>query len=100
MIAPLDRSTSAEKDGQGLAAIDAGALYLTPEQVGGLVQVHPKTLTRWAKADPTFPVLRIAGTTRYPRERLLRWLRDREQGQRTRSPLHPAHKPASAKAIA
>jgi hypothetical protein len=55
--------------------------YLTPEQAGELLQIHPRTLRRWSAADPTLPVLHIAQTTRYPRERLLRWLRDREQGR-------------------
>ena len=30
--------------------------------------------------DPTFPMLKIGGTVRFPRERVLRWLREREQG--------------------
>lgn len=55
--------------------------YLTSEQAAALLQVHPKTLTRWAARDATLPVLRIAGTVRYPKERLCRWLRDREQGR-------------------
>lgn len=56
--------------------------YLTPAQVAEMLQVSEKTLQRWAKADPTFPLLKLGGTVRYPRERLIRWLRDREQGRR------------------
>jgi hypothetical protein len=59
----------------------ASTEYLTPGQAATMLQVCEKTLGRWAKADPTLPVLKILGTTRYPRERLLRWLRDREQGR-------------------
>lgn len=79
---------------------DGTPYYLTSEEVAALLRVSEKTLSRWAAKDPSFPVLKIAGTVRYPRERLLRWLASREQGQRTRSPLHPARKPASAQAIA
>lgn len=89
-----------EKDGQALAAVDAGTLYLTPAQAAGLLQVCEKTLSRWSSRDASLPVLKIAGTTRYPRERLLRWLHAREQGQRTRSPLHSSRNGASAKATA
>ena len=74
--------------------------YLTPEQAAAMLQVCEKTLTRWAKLDPTFPVLKIGGTTRYPRERLLRWLREREQGQPSRNQMRPARNVASVKATA
>ena len=57
------------------------AEYLTASQVAELLQVSEKSVYRWAKEEPTFPVLRIAGTVRFPRERLLRWFRQREQGQ-------------------
>ncbi len=57
------------------------AEYLTPEQVAAMLQVSPKSIYRWAKIDPTLPMLKLGGTVRFPRERLLRWLRDREQGR-------------------
>jgi excisionase family DNA binding protein len=60
--------------------MDAPA-YLTVEQVAELLAVSAKSVRRWAAADATMPVLRIAGSVRFPRERLERWLRDREQGR-------------------
>lgn len=60
---------------------DAGPAYLTAAQVGRLLQVSEKSVYRWVKADPTLPALRIGGTVRFPRERLERWLREREQGR-------------------
>jgi hypothetical protein len=74
--------------------------YLRPEQAAEILQVCEKTLTRWAKADASFPVLRIAGTTRYPRARLMAWLRQREQGagrQRSERRMLPLRNGASAK---
>lgn len=93
-------TTSAEKDAHAFAAVDAGTLYLTPDEAAAILRVCPKTLTRWSSRDASLPVLKIAGTTRYPRERLMRWLHAREQGQRTRSPLHSSRNGASAKAPA
>ena len=60
------------------ASAEAG--YLTPAQVAELLQVSEKSVYRWAKADASMPMLRIGGTVRFPRERLERWLRNREQG--------------------
>ncbi len=54
--------------------------YLTPEQVHAMLQLSTKTIYRLASADPSMPVLRIGGSVRFPRERLLRWLQAREQG--------------------
>src|SRR5438128_2020732 len=54
--------------------------YLTADQVGELLQLSAKTVYRLVKADPTMPALKIGGTVRFPRERLERWLRSREQG--------------------
>jgi len=56
--------------------------YLTPAQVAALLQISVKTVYRWSSTDSTMPVLRVGSTVRFPRERLLRWLRDREQGGR------------------
>jgi excisionase family DNA binding protein len=57
-----------------------GQAYLTAAQVGDLLQLSAKSVYRLAKADPTMPMLKLGGTVRFPRERLERWLRDREQG--------------------
>src|SRR5262245_37689159 len=54
--------------------------YLTAEQVDNLLQVSVKSFSRWAMIDPSMPVLRVGRTVRFHRERLLRWLRQREQG--------------------
>jgi excisionase family DNA binding protein len=56
------------------------APYLTVQDVAAMLQVSTKTVNRWARADATMPVLRIGGAVRFHRERLERWLRDREQG--------------------
>ncbi len=58
-------------------------LYLTAAQVAELLQVSSKTVYRLVKADASLPTLEIGGVVRFPCERLLRWLRDREQGQRS-----------------
>jgi excisionase family DNA binding protein len=64
----------------------AHAAYLTAEQVGTLLQLSAKSIYRLAKDDPTMPMLKLGGAVRFPRERLERWLRDREQGRaQTRS---------------
>jgi excisionase family DNA binding protein len=76
--------------------------YLTPDQVAELLQVTRKTVLRWLAEDPTMPALTFGRpgkgrkvTVRFPADRLLRWLRDRESGQRvTPYPLRSALKPA------
>jgi excisionase family DNA binding protein len=60
--------------------------YLTPDEVADVLRLSTKSIYRLAKDNPDMPVLKIGGTVRFPRERLERWLRDREQGRpRTRS---------------
>ena len=61
--------------------------YLTPEQVAAMLQVSVRSVYRVAASDPTMPVLKLRGALRFPRERLERWLRDREQGQAKSRPL-------------
>lgn len=68
--------------------------YLLPEEVAAILRLSTKSVYRIASADPTMPALRLNGRTiRFPRERLERWLRDREQGQgrphRTRDLVPP-----------
>ncbi len=71
-------------------ATDA-AEYLTARQFAALIQVSQKSVFRWATEDPSMPALRIGRTLRFPRARLLAWLRSREQGpgrpRRSRTPL-------------
>ncbi len=57
-----------------------GPVYFTVEDVAEMLRVSTKTVTRWAAADPTLPVLRIGNVTRFPAARLDRWLRNRESG--------------------
>jgi excisionase family DNA binding protein len=56
-------------------------LYLTAEDVGALLKLSPKSIYRLAKDDPTLPMLKLGGAVRFPKDRLLKWLRDREQGR-------------------
>jgi len=64
------------------------AEYLTADEVAVILQLSPKTIYRLAKTDPTFPMLKLGGAVRFPRDRLLRWLWDREQGRpRIRKPM-------------
>ena len=55
--------------------------YLTPAEFAGMMKVSPPTIYRWASEDPSLPAIRYAKTLRFPRTRLLKWLRDREQGR-------------------
>jgi len=55
-------------------------IYLRAEDVAELLQVSRSTVFRLAKSDRTMPALRLGGVIRFPRERLLLWLRQREQG--------------------
>jgi excisionase family DNA binding protein len=54
--------------------------YMTGQEVATMLQVSVKSVWRWADKDRSMPVLKIGGTVRFPRERLLRWLQRREQG--------------------
>lgn len=71
------RPTAPAPDAEALKRL---AAYLTAGQVGELLQLSAKSVYRIAKADPTMPMLKLAGTVRFPHARLLRWLQDREQG--------------------
>ena len=50
--------------------------YLTPAEVGELLKVSPKTVSRWALHDATMPVVRLPGRLiRFEAQALERWLR-------------------------
>jgi excisionase family DNA binding protein len=71
-------------------------VYLTPDDVAAMLQLSSKSIYRITKADPSMPMLKIGGSIRFPRERLLRWLQQREQGRpRTRSLSAVHQNPAS-----
>lgn len=53
-------------------------VYLTPEQVAGLLGVTTKTVSRWSLSDPSMPVFRRGRVVRFHRERLLVWLARQE----------------------
>lgn len=92
--------------GDGHTAQDEGApAYLLPEEVAAILRLSTKSVYRIASADPTMPALRLNGRTiRFPRERLERWLRDREQGQgrphRTRGLVPPGAEVRAVSTIA
>lgn len=88
----------------GSSPPSAGIEYLTAEQVAAWLQVSEKTVYRWAGNDPTMPVLRIGAVVRFPRERLERWFRAREQGpgrpRRSRKPLLSVSEPSESSQLA
>ena len=63
------------------AAADTSPAYLTASQLADLLQVDTTSVYRWAQQEPSMPVLRVRGVVRFPRERVLRWLAEHEQGQ-------------------
>ena len=60
-------------------------LYLTAEQVADMLQVDPKTVSRWSLEDASMPVLRRGRVVRFPRARLLAWLERQEPRSARRS---------------
>jgi excisionase family DNA binding protein len=74
-----ERSRSERRPTSPTVSLDP--VYLKPDQVGELLQIKVKTVYDWASKDPTMPVIRIGHTLRFHRERLLKWLADREQGR-------------------
>jgi predicted DNA-binding transcriptional regulator AlpA len=70
-----EAATRSEDTSDGRAALPE---YLTAAQVGAMLQLSVKSVYRLARADATLPQLKLMGTVRFPRERLLRWLRARE----------------------
>jgi Helix-turn-helix domain len=75
------------------------AEYLTPADVATLLKVSLKSIYRWVGEDPSMPAIWLGrgggprkrgGTLRFPRQRLLLWLKAKEQGlpgPRLRKPL-------------
>jgi len=59
-------------------------LYLTPRQVGEILQISIRSVYRLSSTDATMPTLRLGGTVRFPRAELLKWLQARTQGRAAR----------------
>ena len=63
---------------------------LTPADVATMLQVHERSVLRWAAADPTMPVTRLGGrVVRFERAALMRWL-ERKQPRLSRRSTHGA----------
>lgn len=67
--------------------------YLTPVEVGDIVQLTPKTVCQWAREDASMPVTRFGRAVRFEQEALHRWLR--AHGRR-KSGAQPAQVPVHA----
>jgi hypothetical protein len=52
--------------------------YMTAKELGHEIRFHRATIYRLARENPTMPQLNLGGKTVFPRERTLRWLRQRE----------------------
>jgi len=64
--------------------------YMTPADVATMLQVHERSVLRWAAADATMPVTRVGGrVVRFERAALLRWL-ERKQPRLARRSAHGA----------
>jgi predicted DNA-binding transcriptional regulator AlpA len=85
---------AAAKHARHVHADDLGAPYLTACMLAGMLATSDATVYRMAKADPTMPKLQIGGIVRFPRDRVIAWLRSREQGlaavRRPRPSIHQA----------
>jgi excisionase family DNA binding protein len=80
---------------------DLRAIYLTPTEVAEMLKLSTKSVYRIAQADPSMPMLKFGGSVRFPKERLLRWLHQREQGRPLTSSLSAiSPKSAPDKAVA
>jgi len=55
--------------------------YLIAAEVARVVRLSEKSIYRLMKNDATFPHVRVGGSVRFPRARLLRWLARRTQGK-------------------
>jgi len=76
-----------------------GAVYLTVEEAAELLRRSAKSVYRLVKLEPSMPALKLGGGVLFPRDRLLKWLRDREQGRAQPMPqrLRPPRRVAPVK---
>jgi predicted DNA-binding transcriptional regulator AlpA len=62
----------------------------TAEETGRVIKLSGKSVYRLADKDASFPRVKIGGTLRFPREKVLRWIEQRTQGAaELRSPRKP-----------
>jgi len=57
-------------------------VFLTVADVAALLQISPKSVSRWALQDSSMPALRRGRVLRFERQSLLDWLRAQTQGRR------------------
>lgn len=60
---------------------ESEAIYDRAADIGKLVKLSSKTIYKLAVAEPTFLSIRIGGSVRFPRQRVIEWLRAREVGR-------------------
>jgi len=61
--------------GKELGEVIDDLAYLTPQDVADLLQVHARTVQRWALTDPSCPATRLGPKViRFERQALERWL--------------------------
>jgi excisionase family DNA binding protein len=56
--------------------------YDTVATLAKFLTLSPKTIYRWSRADPSFPVTKVGRAVRFPRSRVQKWLNERTQGRR------------------
>lgn len=90
----LKRATT---DGASGAAADVSVaampVFLTAQQVAGMLQVDERTVLRWAQHDASMPATRLGRVVRFERDPLLRWLARKQP--RAARPLSAAATPVA-----
>jgi len=69
--------------------VESGLTWLTAEDVARLLQVSPKTISRWTLTEG-LPALRIGKVTRYDRRRVDAWLTRQQQARSKQAPATAA----------
>jgi predicted DNA-binding transcriptional regulator AlpA len=56
---------------------------LNPKQLAEILNVKPGTVFSWlSRGVPLPPSIKIAGSTRWRQEAVLKWIEEKEKGQR------------------
>jgi len=58
----------------GLEPLPARPVYLTPQDVAGMLKVNQRTVLRWAAEDASMPTTRLGRVIRFEEAALFRWL--------------------------